>query len=265
LHDRLHLYLERAGDEPQIRLTVDAAHVPADATNLVFRAASGFVHRTGVREQIVLHLEKRIPVGAGLGGGSSNAAVTLLGLNALFDGVLAEAELHELARDLGADVPFFIYGGTAHATGTGDVLEPMAPLLRNASIIVVAPPLPISTAWAYAALKIPLTNTEKTITLSRFPKFEENASAWRDRLANDFENVVFDTYPLLQEIKAALYECGATYASLSGSGSALFGIFVDEDKAKRGIGRFQQKYPAFLVKPIRWGIGDLQLHSPQTE
>ena len=257
LHDRLRLRVEKNGGRPHIHLTVDAALLPADASNLVHRAAAEFVGRSGVRERIVLHLEKRIPVGAGLGGGSSDAAVTLLGLNALFGTVLSEPELVEIARGLGADVPFFLYGGTAYATGIGDMLEPVEPLLRDASIVVVAPRVPISTAWAYRALKISLTNTEKTITLTRFLRFEETGSVWRDELTNDFENVVFDRYPQLQVIKSTLYECGATYASLSGSGSALFGIFADDEQARRGIGRFQVKYPTFLVKPIRWGIGDL--------
>jgi 4-diphosphocytidyl-2-C-methyl-D-erythritol kinase len=166
-----------------------------------------------------IFLHKQVPFGAGLGGGSSNAAFTLRALNEIFRLSLPPRKLAEYAAQLGSDCAFFIYNTPMLATGRGEILQPLALNLSGYELLVVKPPLGVSTAEAYAgaAPKAPAADLRSIVS--------HGVETWREALFNDFEPSVFAKYPLLRQIKSALYGCGASYAAMSGSGAALFGIF----------------------------------------
>jgi 4-diphosphocytidyl-2-C-methyl-D-erythritol kinase len=169
-----------------------------------------------------IYLLKNIPTGAGLGGGSSDGAFTLLMLNELFSLDIALPKLKNLALQLGSDCPFFIDNIPALATGRGDFLKPITPALKGLHIVIIKPLLHVSTALAYSKV-VPgkaITAVASAIT--------KPISEWRGCIANDFEKPVFADYPMLSSIKEVLYRQGALYASMSGSGSALYGIFKEK-------------------------------------
>lgn len=169
-----------------------------------------------------VHLHKAIPSGAGLGGGSSDAAFMLKLLNAFGSLGLGEAELETLASRLGADCPFFIRNRPIFASGTGNVFEPLSLSLKGFRLCLITPPgIAVSTAEAYAALspQLPPISLKEIIRLP--------VNAWREQMTNDFEPLVFARYPELAIIKQNLYEAGAAYAAMSGSGSSIFGLFEE--------------------------------------
>ena len=169
-----------------------------------------------------IHLEKRLPIGAGLGGGSSNAVHCLLGLEELFSLPLTHAMRTRYARALGSDCPFFLQEKTTLATQKGDVMEEITPPISGSHLLVVYPSLQLSTASVYAAFtKHPFSSRESVPhTLRNIPRAQ-----WKEKLHNDLEKVVFARHPALRRLKEALYQAGAWYASLSGSGSAVYGLF----------------------------------------
>ena len=168
-----------------------------------------------------ISLTKRIPTGAGLGGGSADAAFTLKMLNELFSLGLDDERLAIHASHLGSDVPFFIYNRPMFASGRGEILTPIScPILAGRKIGVVTPGIAVSTAEAYSGVKPAMPETGLRELISSLP-----LEQWKGRIANDFEESIFRKHPALGAIKASLYEVGAVYASMSGSGSALYGIF----------------------------------------
>lgn len=177
-----------------------------------------------------VRLLKKIPHGAGLGGGSSDAAFMLKLLNDAFDLGYSEKDLTRLAARLGADCPFFILNKPAFATGTGDQLEPIELDLSNYTILLVKPDIRISTKEAYAMI------TPRKPELSLREIVQKPLETWRELLKNDFELPVFKKYPEICRIKEQLYEMGAVYASMSGSGSAVFGLFVKKPDWKGMFG-----------------------------
>jgi 4-diphosphocytidyl-2-C-methyl-D-erythritol kinase len=168
---------------------------------------------------VQITLAKHIPSGAGLGGGSADAALTLQMLNDLFALQLPITQLHEFAAQLGSDTAFFLYHTPMYATGRGEVLTPIALDLSKYKIEVVCPNIAVSTAQAYGAItpKKPKVSLREIIQLP--------VEAWRECLVNDFEEVIFKQYPQLLEIKNGFYRKGAMYAAMSGSGSAVYGVF----------------------------------------
>ena len=172
-----------------------------------------------------IYLCKNIPVGAGMGGGSSDAAWTLRGLNELFHLGLSDGRLAEYAARLGSDCPFFIYSRPMYGSGRGEVLTPctstaVTQLQEQYRIKVIAPGIHVSTAEAYASLTPDPSGRGLSDLLDTLPVEE-----WKDRILNDFEGPVFSRYPALARLKQSLYDEGAVYASMSGSGSAVYGIF----------------------------------------
>ncbi|HIZ85218.1 MAG TPA: 4-(cytidine 5'-diphospho)-2-C-methyl-D-erythritol kinase [Candidatus Coprenecus stercoravium] len=171
-----------------------------------------------------IYLYKNIPVGAGMGGGSSDAAWTLRGLNELFGLGLSGEQLASYASRLGSDCPFFIYGTPMLGQGRGEILTPCCPdsvagLKERYHIKIAAPGIHVSTAEAYASLSPDPSGKGLTELLSM------PVEQWKDRVVNDFEKTVFAKYPQLERIKRTFYDEGAVYASMSGSGSAVYGIF----------------------------------------
>lgn len=173
---------------------------------------------------VEFHLYKHIPSGAGLGGGSSDATHTLLLINRLFNLDIPLESLAEMALRLGSDCPFFLYNRAMYATGRGEILQPFELTLSGKYIILVKPPLNISTVEAYRGI-VPQKPAHDLRQVLQMP-----IAHWRHYLKNDFEVSIFEKYPHLQSVKQQLYELGAVYAAMSGSGSTLFGIFDREVK-----------------------------------
>lgn len=171
---------------------------------------------------VKMHLHKIVPIGAGLGGGSADAALTLKHLNGMFELGLSLAQLEEYARPLGADCAFFIQNRPLYCVEKGDVFESLAVDLTGYHIVLVYPNLAISTAEAYAGVR-PHQPDVPLRTLLEAP-----LSEWRHTVHNDFEDSLFPRYPVLGELKAQLYELGAVYAAMTGSGSTVYGIFGAE-------------------------------------
>jgi len=171
---------------------------------------------------VIIHLHKQIPFGAGLGGGSSDGAHTLVALNKLSDNPLPQEKLLEIALKLGSDCPFFIYNSPCYAKGRGEILNPLDLNLSGLHILLVNPGLHINTGKAYS-----LSNPKPSI--HKLPKeISKEPLLWKDLISNDFEKVVFDLYPEIGLIKNELYKMEAIYSAMSGSGSTVFGIFKEK-------------------------------------
>jgi 4-diphosphocytidyl-2-C-methyl-D-erythritol kinase len=199
-----------------IRLSCSDPSVPSDESNLAHRAARAFAEQTGLDFGVEIHIQKNIPHGAGLGGGSSDAASVLVALNHLLETKLAPAELERLAATLGSDIPFFISGQPARCRGRGEILEPFDGL-PAAEILLVKPPFPIPTGWAYQAWAGAKT------TPATFQQFHGSIP-----LMNDLEVPVFSKYLVLPVLKRGLQEHpGVSAAMMSGSGSTIFAILRD--------------------------------------
>lgn len=240
-----HLSFERAGRGAE--LTCSDANLPTDARNLVHCAASAFLDVAGIRDGVKIHLEKKIPLAAGLGGGSGNAATTLLGLNELFGQPLPAEKLQELAASLGSDVPFFLQTKPALATGRGENVQPVDPFpaLRGTAFLLVHPGFGISTAWAYqnlsrfpAALNGQPGRAQKLITLLR----SGNLSAAGGAFYNSLEAPALDKYPLLALFQEFLRSHGAAAALMSGSGSTTFAIIPGRKPAETLAEKFKGKF-----------------------
>ena len=218
---------------PGILFTVDnPAAVPSDRTNLVYRAAQLIMEHSKADWGVAIKLLKRIPTGAGLGGGSSDAAATLDGLNKLFNLGLSLQTLQALACKLGADVPFFLMPWpTACATGIGEILQ-QAHLGPKIWFVIVFPRFSISTAWAYTTFSqdILLTNRRKNIILSNYI---DDLTQVCMLLYNDFERVVIPRHPEIAAIRQSLMKAGARGALLSGSGSSVFGVFANRKDSQK--------------------------------
>ena len=182
-----------------------------------------------------IHLHKQIPFGAGLGGGSSDAAFMLLKLNESFNLNLSVEKLIEYAAFLGSDCPFFILNKPVFATGRGEIMHATTVSLNDMFILLVKPPVEVPTAKAFQYV------TPKKSEVSLPELLQLPVSEWKDRVANQFESSVFQQYPIVEEVKHKLYEMGATYASMSGSGSCVFGLFQEE------IGDVEKLFPALFL------------------
>jgi 4-diphosphocytidyl-2-C-methyl-D-erythritol kinase len=226
-------------------IKINDSETPTDESNTCIQAYIAVKNRFFEVEGISITLEKHIPSGAGLGGGSSDAAAVLRGLRELFDLPLDNRELSEIAVNIGADVPFFILGGTQIGNGIGDVLSQVKNPIDGYYLLIV-PDIFVSTAWAYKALK---KHLKDDIDRPNFAHFLESNNISNVIFDNDFERIVIPTYPKIGEIKKGLLEVGASYASLSGSGSTVFGIFDEEAKAKQAESHFQKQYHTFLTRP----------------
>ena len=233
IFDRLDI--ELAGDS--IELTCNQPGIPTDSSNLVCQAAESFAAKTGVTGGVCVHLEKSIPTEGGLGGGSSNAAATLLALNKLHDQPLGQATLHELAAELGSDVPFFMQSEAAVAKGRGEIIEPVAPLdaLDGKSLLLVRPGFGVPTPWAYQGLaKFPQAKNRPLGQANELAKNLANGSLAEagDAFYNSLEAPVFHKFPLLKLIKQHALANGAEAALLCGSGSTVFAICPDAATAQ---------------------------------
>lgn len=208
-----------------------------DRHNLAFKAAELFLRETGIKAGVSIRISKHIPLGAGLGGGSSNASSILMGMNDLLDAGLSRKNLMKMAEKIGADCPFFILGKPYLMGGRGDtplhevILEPR-------SYLIVTPPLEISTAKVYSLLKCPLTRERKSFKIIN--EVAEKGIAPEQWLENDLEKPAFGICPELKRVKAELLDAGALGVIMSGSGSSVFGIFQNEEYLCNGMSRLRR-------------------------
>jgi 4-diphosphocytidyl-2-C-methyl-D-erythritol kinase len=219
--------------------------------NLVYKAAMLLKEFANCDLGANIKLKKNIPSGAGLGGGSSDAAVTLINLNELWNLNIDKNDIFELATKLGSDVPFFLDGTAALASGRGEELT-YFPLELHNPIVIVIPDFSVSTPWAYKNFKL----SNKPI--ADFRKYSElintNPKELREYLFNDFEELVFQHYPQSAQIKQELLDSGAAFAMLSGSGSALFGVFTNIEQAKTALTQLKHFKKVLVESNNEFGI-----------
>ncbi len=228
LYDRITLKTGAAA----LSVACDYPGVPEDSTNLAMQAARLFYTRYPTADRVAIEIRKRIPVGAGLGGGSSNAAVVLDGLNRHYGQPLSLDELSRMGASLGADIPFMLYKKPALATGIGERLRAYQGLSQG-QVVVIYPGFSVSTARAYKKLNLGLTKCENQLK-AFFLK--QNGFLPAQHLCNDLETAVIPQYPEITAAKKRLLESGAQGALMSGSGSSVFGMFADSETA-RAAGR----------------------------
>jgi 4-diphosphocytidyl-2-C-methyl-D-erythritol kinase len=232
-------------DQPSI--TVSCAHpeVPEGTTNLAYKAAELFFEALSRRDGVAISIEKVIPVAAGLGGGSSNAAAVFMGLNQHYGFPFNNKDLMGMGLTVGADVPFFLFRHTAIARGIGDHLVPFDGV-PPWSAVLVCPKCRISTAWVYEHLNLRLTNCEENYNV---PSLLEDLSKLKGLLCNDLEQVTVKKFPEINTIKKALLDLGAEGALMSGSGPTVFALFQDPQQASLAFKRIKQqrRWDVFLV------------------
>lgn len=232
-----------------VQLTCSDPRLPVDHGNLVHRAATAFREAARIKEGVAIHLDKQIPMAAGLGGGSGNAATTLLGMNELFGQPLSAQQLHEIAASLGSDVPFFLQSKPAIATGRGEKIQALDffSSLRGAALLLLHPGFGVATPWAYQSL-------------ARFPEALNGRPGRAENLVgllntfdlktatgefyNSLEAPVLEKYPVLEICQDFLREQGAVAALMSGSGSTTFAIFTAEAMARTAEERARSKFGA---------------------
>lgn len=248
LHDDLHFELRRNGG---VSLDCSDPNIPTGEENLIVRAANALRDRYGANSGARIKLQKRIPAKGGLGGASSNAAITLLALASLWEIDASAAELVEIAATLGTDVPFFLTGGFGLATGTGSTVSAL-PDQGTQHLIVITPNVGISTAQAYSrfsASVLTTINSDPILPSSHSGQNSEDSSLWavQEELRNDFESVIFDLAPEISRAKELLLQSGARGALLTGSGSSVFGIFVDQKAQQNAMQkiRFEASWRIF--------------------
>lgn len=246
LYDTLTLHV---GGEPDIRVTCDMTGIPTGEANLACKAASLFFETFGISEGLDIRIEKCIPPEAGLGGGSSNAAAVLRGLNHLFNKPVDQSGLRDMAVQVGSDVPFFLVGGTAFILGRGEEVQPLSDIPTR-WLVIIKPPFGVSTPWAYQRLdEVRAASSQQPV------EKDDKATGQRGdgaRLHNDLEIPAMERHPEIGKIKEALLQEGAQRALMCGSGSAVFGLFESENKARSAADRLadQNMGELFVMKTI---------------
>jgi 4-diphosphocytidyl-2-C-methyl-D-erythritol kinase len=233
--------------EPADHFEFSAPGTPEDESNLVVRAVRAYERLAGMTANVRIRVTKNIPVGRGLGGGSSDAAVTFIGLQRLYKRPLAFEQVPDILRNLGSDVPFFSLGGRAAGYGRGDEVYKLDDA-ADYWVLLVDPGIMIPTKDAYSWLTLP----DKSNNIEGF-RADEETGCTGDVWTNDFETPVFQRYPELPRIKEELLDLGAYRAALSGSGSTIFGQFQMVSEAVRAASALESRFRVKLAKPLpRW-------------
>lgn len=230
LHDSISF---EASDK--IELTCANRYIPTNEKNLIIRAANALKERFGYSFGARMHLVKRIPSPGGLGGGSSNAAVALIGLKRLWGIDVPDEDMRTIAAGLGSDVPFFLYGGTAIGTGRGTEIEPLADVAGE-NLLIVTPNIRVSTPKAFGKLNAAALTTDEANRILLVCRSEaENLDLSSVRLKNDMESAVFEGYPEIERVKRTLLDLGAVNALMSGSGASVFAVFDKEETRQTAL------------------------------
>jgi 4-diphosphocytidyl-2-C-methyl-D-erythritol kinase len=238
LHDQLHVRITRpATSNSSVTVASDSPDAPGGPGNLVHRAATRLLQTTDDHVAVDVDLRKHIPVGSGLGGGSSDAAAALLALNRLLGSPCALEQLAQLAAELGADVPFFIYGRPARVAGIGEQITPVQ-LGRSLSLVVCSDGSQLSTAQIYSLADVSLTSERPATNIATLVSAVQPLS---ELLVNDLESAVAKVHPEVLALKARLIKQGAQAALMTGSGSAVFGIWPDHRLARNAAMKLRQQ------------------------
>lgn len=239
--------------EDEIHMTCNLYFLPTDERNLVVRAIAMMKEKYHISSGVKVELSKRIPVAAGMAGGSSNCAAALKGMNQLFELHLSEKELCELGVTLGADVPYCIMGGTALAEGIGEKLTKL-PAMPRCSILIAKPGISVSTGFVYENLKLDEAMVHPDIDGMVKDIDNKDLRGLCDKLSNVLETVTIPNYPIISEVKDFLVEHGAISSLMSGSGPTIFGIFDNKKtayKALKAMKKIKDVKQAYVVEPIQ--------------
>ena len=213
-----------------IRITADSGELSTGEDNLIYKAARLLMETYGVEAGVEIHLEKHIPIAAGMAGGSTDAAATLLGLNDLFGLQLSPKQLRQMGVHIGADVPYCIMGGTALAEGIGELLTPLPPVPQG-TLLIAKPDIQVSTKYVYEHLDARETWQHPDIDGMRSAIESADLAGINERLGNVLETVTIEAYPVIAQIKREMLSCGAMGSLMSGSGPTVFGIYGSEEQA----------------------------------
>lgn len=225
------LILEKK-EEPGIALRIEGADLQADESNLAYRAAALLMEKQKLKEGVFITLKKRIPIAAGMAGGSADAATVLRGMNALFSMGLSVEELKKLGVMLGADIPYCIEGGTMLSEGIGEILTPLSSP-PACHLVVAKPDIDVSTAFVYGHLRADRLPFHPDIDGMAEALAAGNLKGVTDRMGNVLETVTVKEYPVIDRLKKLMCEMGAENALMSGSGPTVFGIYTDQEKARK--------------------------------
>tara|TARA_B100000745_G_C20146909_1_gene393300 strand:+ start:1263 stop:2111 length:849 start_codon:yes stop_codon:yes gene_type:complete len=228
------------------KISSNKVDFPMESSNTCVQAYLRLKKEFPKLKGVKIHINKNIPMGSGLGGGSSNAASTIIGINNLYDIGLTTPQLKNISQDIGADVPFFIEGGIQHGQGIGDKLTPLKIKLPY-TILLVFPNNTVNTRWAYSQIRNKL---EIPIKAVNFADLMEKEMIPFQLFENDFEKIVFSTYPEIGLIKSKLLKNNARFASLSGSGSTVFGFFNDEADAISAELLFSKSFKTIITQSL---------------
>lgn len=262
LHDTITIHrLQRTNSsdrkssmEPVITVRTNLPYLPVDKGNLVYKAAALFLDKIAAKDLIDIKLYKKIPVAAGLAGGSSDAAATLIALNKLYGTGFSQTELMKLAIKLGADVPYCIMLGTALSEGIGEILTPL-PSIPDCHILLVKPDISVSTRYVYENLRLTEDIVHPDIVKMKSALSEGSLTLLAESMDNILQTVTIRDYPMITNIKNKMLELGALTSLMSGSGPTVFGIFNDYEPARKALNYFKihRSYgkQVFLTQPYR--------------
>lgn len=227
-------------EDDEIHIVTDHGSVPCDEHNLIYKAAMVLFEETGRQIGVDVELVKRIPVAAGMAGGSTDAATALLVLNEMLGLPLTRERISEIAVRVGADVPYCVMGGTALSEGIGEKLTPL-PAPPEAYLVIAKPDIEVSTAFVYKNLKLEMIDRHPDIDGMVKALYEGRLEGITDRMENLLETVTIPAYPVIRTIKEICRQEGAYNALMSGSGPTVFAVYKEKEKAQRAIERIQEE------------------------
>lgn len=243
LYDRLDI---KRTQEPGIQIQTNLSFLPVNENNLIYKAAKLLMDEFSITDGVSVKLDKRIPVAAGMAGGSTDAAAMLIGVNRLFSLVLTKRQLMERGVQIGADVPYCIMRGTALAEGIGEALSPLPPMVK-CPVLIAKPSISVSTKFVYQNLKLDDTTIHPDIDRLIDDIKAKNLHDIAAHMGNVLETVTIPNYPVIDEIKKHMLSNGAVGAMMSGSGPTVFGLFDDEDTAKKAYKAMRSSHLARQV------------------
>lgn len=243
LYDRLDI---KRTKEPGIQIRTNLSFLPVNENNLIYKAAKLLMDEFSITDGVSVKLDKRIPVAAGMAGGSTDAAAMLFGMNRLFSLGLTKRQLMERGVQIGADVPYCIMRGTALAEGIGEELSPLPPMVK-CPVLIAKPSISVSTKFVYQNLKLDDTTIHPDIDLLIEDIKAKNLHDIAAHMGNVLETVTIPNYPVIDEIKKHMLSHGAVGAMMSGSGPTVFGLFDDEDTAKKAYKAMRSSHLARQV------------------
>lgn len=243
LYDRLDI---KRTKEPGIQIQTNQSFLPVNENNLIYKAAKLLMDEFSITDGVSVKLDKRIPVAAGMAGGSTDAAAMLIGVNRLFSLGLTKRQLMERGVQIGADVPYCIMRGTALAEGIGEALSPLPPMVK-CPVLIAKPSISVSTKFVYQNLKLDDTTIHPDIDRLIDDIKAKNLHDIAAHMGNVLETVTIPNYPVIDEIKKHMLSNGAVGAMMSGSGPTVFGLFDDEDTAKKAYKAMRSSHLARQV------------------